>query len=298
MSGPDQPGEATPSRHAAGREAAPDEIVAEAPCEPPADDPSRADIGVVVALPIEIAAFLRRCERVRKYVGSSFTFRGGKYDGIRVAVVEGGTGFARARRATQALVDAHAPDWVLCCGFSGALVPSIKAGDIVIADSIADTHGQSLSIDVHVPADHQAGIHVGRLLTSDNIVRLAAEKTDLGERHQALAVDMESLAVAQVCRESKVRFLAIRVISDDLTTDLPAEVLSLVAPTGSARLGAALGAIWKRPQSVREMWELRRAASAAAERLATFLDGVIVQLYNAGRQQRAAGATPPSPLEP
>ncbi len=41
------------------------------------DDTSHADIGIVCALPIEMGAFLARCERVRKYVGSNFVFRGG-----------------------------------------------------------------------------------------------------------------------------------------------------------------------------------------------------------------------------
>jgi adenosylhomocysteine nucleosidase len=247
----------------------------------PEADMSHADIGIVCALPIELGAFLERCQRVRKYVGSNFVFRGGTYDNIRVVVVQSGTGFARARRATQALLDAHSPKWVLSCGFAGALVPSIKVGDIVVADSIVDAHGQLLMIDVAFPADPQRGLHIGRIMTSDAIVRLVAEKRQFAERHAAIAVDMESLAVAQVCRELGTRFLSVRVISDDLAGDLPPEVLTLVGPTGTTRLGAALGAIWKRPESVKDMWKLRQSAHFAAGRLATFLDGIVTQLYNA-----------------
>jgi adenosylhomocysteine nucleosidase len=249
--------------------------------EAPVLDMSHADVGIVCALPIELGAFLDRCERVRKYTGSNFVFRGGTYDNIRVVVVASGTGFARARRATQALLDAHSPKWVLSCGFAGALVPSIKIGDIVVADSVVDAHGQSLVIDVAFPADPARGLHIGRLLTSDAIVRLVQEKRQLAERYAAIAVDMESLAVAQVCRELGVRFLSVRAISDDLSGDLPPEVLTLVGPTGTTRFGAALGAIWKRPESVKDMWKLRQSAHVAAGRLATFLDGIVTQLYNA-----------------
>ena len=98
----------------------------------------------------------------------------------------------------------------------------------------------------------------------------------------AIAVDMESLAVAQVCRDTKTKFLAVRVVSDDLSADLPAEILSVVGSTGTMRVGAALGSIWKRPGSLKDMWKLRETAHAAADRLATFLDGVVRQLYNAG----------------
>ena len=244
-------------------------------------DTSHADVGIVCALPIELGAFLDRCDRVKKYVGYDFVFRGGRYGAVRVVVVESGTGFARARRATFALIDAHSPKWILSCGFAGALVPSMKIGDIVVANSIGDTHGQLLQIDGAFPADPNRGIHTGRLLTSDTVVRLVEEKKQLAAHCGAIAVDMESLAVAQVCREMGVRCLCVRVISDDLSSDLPVEILSLVGTTGSSRLGAALGAVWKRPSSVRDMWNLRQSAYLAASRLATFLDGVVVQLYNA-----------------
>jgi adenosylhomocysteine nucleosidase len=248
---------------------------------PDAANPSHADVGIVCALPIEMSTFLSRCERVRKYVGSNFVFRGGKYDGIRIVVVESGTGQARARRATHALLDAHSPKWILSCGFAGALVPGIRVGDVVVAESIVDGQGQILMIDVGFPADAKQGIHIGRLLTHDRIVRLVTEKQQLAARYSSIAVDMESLAVAQVCRERGARFLGIRVISDDLTSDLPVEVLSLMGPTGTTRLGAAMAALFSRPSSVTDMWRLRKSAQIAARRLATFLDGVVVQLYNA-----------------
>jgi adenosylhomocysteine nucleosidase len=243
-------------------------------------DTSHADIGIVCALPIELGAFLDRCQRVKKYVGSNFVFRGGRYDNIRIVVVESGTGFARARRATQALIDAHSPKWILSSGFAGALVPTVKIGDIVVANSIVDTHGQTLVIDVAFPADPGRGLHIGRILTSDAIVRLVSEKQQLAANLGAIAVDMESLAVAQVCREQGIRCLSIRSISDDLANDLPPEVLSLIGPTGTTRFGAALGAIFRRPESVRDMWNLRQSAHFAAGRLATFLDGIVIQLYN------------------
>ena len=120
---------------------------------------------------------------------------------------------------------------------------------------------------------------VGRLLNTDAIVQTIQEKQRLAERYGALAVDMESLAVAQVCRERETKFLAVRVISDDLAADLPNEVKTVIGSSGSARFGAALGAMWKRPGSIKEMWHLRETAHTAAERLATFLDGVVKQLY-------------------
>jgi adenosylhomocysteine nucleosidase len=250
------------------------------PDAPPADA-SHADIGIVCALHREMAPLLDRCEKVRKYTGGSFVFRGGRYDEIRIAVVESGIGFAKARRATQALLDAHTPPWVLAAGYSGALRPEMKVGDIVVADSIVDRHGQELSVDLRMPTEGVKGLHRGRFVTSDEMIRTVREKQELAERHAAIAVDMESLAVAQICRDRAVPFMAVRVISDDLSGDLPPEVLSVFGPTGTVRVGAIVGSLWKRPSSVKDLWRLREQANVAAERLATFLDGVLVQLYKA-----------------
>lgn len=255
---------------------------------PASSDLAHADIGIVCALPIELGAFMDRCQKVKKYTGGDFVFRGGFYDGIRIAVVESGMGFARARRATQALLEGHSPRWLLSCGFAGALRDNVPIGSILVADSIVDQHGQSLQIDLHMPADPTRGLFVGRLLTADDIVRTVALKRQLADQHSALAVDQESLAVAQVARDHKTRFLAVRVISDDLSSDLPPEILSIVGATGSVRFGAAVGALWKRPSAAKDMWRLREQAQSAAARLATFLDGVVVQLHASTQNASAA----------
>lgn len=244
-------------------------------------DKTHADIGLVCALPMEIQPFLDRCEHVKKYTGGSYVFRGGFLDRIRVAVVQTGVGFARARAATKALIDAHSPPWILSVGFSGALQPAMKVGDIVVGTSVCDLHGQELANDVHFPEDPDHGLYVGRLLNADEIVRTVEEKQKLAQQFDALAVDLESLAVAQICEAEKRGFMAIRAISDDCSVDLPKEILSILGETGAVRAGAALGAVFKRPESFKEMWKMRGDASHAATRLASFLEGVVVQLYEA-----------------
>lgn len=241
-------------------------------------DYAHADIGIVSALPMELGEFLDGCAKVHRYKADSFVFRGGNYDGIRVAVVESGMGFVRARKATQALIDGHTPNWILSCGFSGALLPEMKVGSIVMANSICDQHGHEMKIDLQAQSDEAAGLYVGRMLTADEMVRTVARKQELAEQHEAIAVDMESLAVSQIARESKRRFMAVRSISDDMSIDLPPEILSIIGPTGTVRIGAALGSIVKRPEGFKEMMRLRKHAQTAARNLATFLDGVVHQL--------------------
>ncbi|MFN0053465.1 MAG: 5'-methylthioadenosine nucleosidase [Planctomycetales bacterium] len=244
-------------------------------------DAIHADVGIVHATAIELNPFFERCERLRKYLGGKYTFRGGRLGEMRIAGVQCGMGAQSARQGTQALIDGHTPTWIVSAGFSGALHSDLRVGDIVVGESLVDETGKELQISLKMPPDQGRGLYVGRLLMTDRLIRTVAEKKLLGERHQALAVDMESLAVAETCRAAKVRCVVVRAISDDVSADLPAEILTLVGDTGSVRLGAALGAIWKRPGSVKDMWRLRELGTTAAARLAAFLEGVVEQLYAA-----------------
>lgn len=253
----------------------------------PTEDTSRADVGLVCALAMELNHFFDRCERVRSLEGAGFRIRGGRLKGVRVAAVESGPGARKAERAAKALIDGHRPAWVVACGFAGALRPGIAIGDVVVSSAVCGVDGEEIATPHGMKADPAKGLHVGRFVTTDGIVRSVAEKRELAERFDAIACDMESLAVAAVCREAKVPFMCVRAVTDDVSADLPVEVHSLLASSGAGRLGAAVGAIWNRPESVKDLWKLRENAAAAARRLAPFLAGVVAQLHAATPRDRA-----------
>lgn len=242
-------------------------------------DRSTADVAVVHALAIEMAPFVGKCDRVRKYLAPGLVIRGGMLKEVRLGFVQCGMGPQRARRGTRAMIEGHQPKWIIAAGFAGALKPELKVGDIVVAEGVAHPGGRKFSIDLKMKADPKCGLYVGRLLSVDEPVRKSAQKEALGAQHDALAVDMESLAVAEVCREMKVRYLAVRAISDDLSSDLPDDLVALVDNQGKVSLGAALGTAWRRPASIKEMWRMREQVNYAANRLASFLEGVVERLY-------------------
>jgi len=91
-------------------------------------------------------------------------------------------------------------------------------------------------------------------------------------------VDMESSAVAGICASRGVRFLSVRVVSDEATVDLPREIATLMTRSGSYRVGAALRAIWQRPSSLKDFLSLHEHAQEAADRLADVTLGVIARL--------------------
>ena len=246
---------------------------------PKAPAPTPADVGVVAATPIEVAPLLARFANVRKYAGPRFTVIEGECAGKVVAVVLTGMGRVRAQRGAEILLDGHRPGWIISAGFGGALDPSLRRNDVFIPSEVVNLEGRRFAIDLAVPPGSEAqGLHTGRLLTVDEFVRKASEKAELRRKFDADIVDMETSAIAALCGDRGVRFLAVRVVSDEAGVDLPPEILAIVGPSGGLRLGATLGALWKRPSSVKDLLVLRQHANEAANRLGEFLAGTFPRL--------------------
>jgi adenosylhomocysteine nucleosidase len=271
----------------------------------PAEGPRECDAGIVFALTSESGGLEDLLEGVVRTRAAGFAVRQGQWHGRHVVLVISGAGRQAALRATDALILGHRPRWVISAGFCGGLSPEVRRHDIVIADKVTSPGGQvgmaSSSWPCSSHAHEDVGmaptvdldaarldpavlvppprVHVGRLLTVGGIVRQSSQKRELGERHQALAVDLESFAVAQTCRRQGVPCLAIRVVSDALEDELPREVERLVRQkTHAARWGAALGAMLNRPGVVKDLYKLKEDALAASDCLGRFLTRVIERL--------------------
>jgi len=237
------------------------------------------DLGVLFALPIEAGCFVDTLSDVRVIRGDGFMVREGRHSNRAIAVVESGAGVVRAAKAAQAMIDAYRPRLVVAAGFAGGLDSKAKRADLVAATSLVSAQGDQMTLEptLLVPWLAEAqNLHQGRLLTFDRIVRLREEKQLLGRQHDALAVDMETFAVAEVCRERAVDLLAIRAISDAVHDELPRDIGKLLAQKSFAgQLGAAIGSIFRRPAAVKDLFNLHQSALACSSRLAKFLGMLI-----------------------
>ena len=237
-----------------------------------APPPGSVDVGIVAALPIELAPFLPRLSSVRKYSAGGRAVVEGEIAGKLVAVAIGGPGRAAATDSARRLVAGHRPRWIVSAGFAGALDPGLARREVLFPDEIVGPDGASIRVALAIdPAGDGPAIRTGRLATVEEVVRTPADRAELRARTGAIAVDMETSAVASFCAEAGRRFLAVRVVSDSAEDVIPPEALALVGPTGSYRVGAALGAIWHRPSSLKDLLRLREHALAAARRLADVL---------------------------
>jgi len=233
--------------------------------------PVPADVAIVAALPIEIDDVIQGLKSVRKYQSAASPVVEGEYGGKIVAVAIGGPGQRAARRAAELLLIGHRPRWMISAGFAGSLNPAFARNDLVLPDELID--GQSFRQAVSKPPGLAARRphHTGRLLTVNQAVTSRQERDELRQIYAADSVDMETAAVAALCQEKAVRFLSIRVISDDAHAELPREVATMLHRSGSYRVGAALRAVWQRPSSLKDFWRLYEHALEAAGRLAQFV---------------------------
>jgi adenosylhomocysteine nucleosidase len=233
--------------------------------------PAPADVGIVAALPLEVGDLIDRLRRVRKYRSAALPVIEGEYHNKIVVIAVAGVGRAAARRAAEVLLVGHRPSWIIAAGFAGALNPALARNDLVVPGEVIDPEG--CRFPVEPPESLGAGQRFarGRLLTVDRLILNSEEKGALHRSYQADLVDMESSAVAALCGEKLVRFVAVRIISDDARSDLPPEIAALLTRSGSYRVGAAVRAIWNRPSRLKDFWTLHARALEAADRLAKFL---------------------------
>jgi len=253
----------------------------------PPEAPSRktvpsCDVGVVFALESESGGLEDLVAETGRWHGDGFLVIGGRLPERQVVIVRSGAGPKAAAHATEALLDGHRPRWVISAGFAGALRPELQRYDLVLPEAVLRPEGRRLELSPREDwlAQSRFGrVHGGLLLSVDHLVSSPKEKRILGDKYGALAVDMETFAVVEVCRRRGVPVLAVRIVIDTADEQLPPEVRGLLKQkTLASQLGAALGALWHRPSSFKDLYRLKENALLASDRLARFLAWAIRQL--------------------
>jgi adenosylhomocysteine nucleosidase len=117
-----------------------------------------------------------------------------------------------------------------------------------------------------------AGAIAGVIVSEGAVVETASAKRELGTRTGALAVDMETAAMAGAAQEAGVPVVALRVISDPVDADMPVPMsVWFDVERQQPRVGALLAWLAKHPGRVwpfaRFVMGLGPAKAALARRL-------------------------------
>ncbi len=171
----------------------------------------------------------------------------------------------------------YRPRLVLSAGFSGALCPERRVGDLILATDIVDSAGNHWPATW--PADFGSGdgrppLHRGRLLSLPELVADPKDKRRLGAEHQAVAVDMETAVVARLCSRAGVPFGCLRAISDDGGTPLSPYLAGILQGGRVAPLRLA-ATVLRHPAIIGELWRLARDTRQAAQQLARGLEELL-----------------------
>lgn len=188
--------------------------------------------------------------------------------GVSVLIV--GIGRENAGRAVRALLAAESPTMVLTCGFAGGLDPALKVGDVVY--EAADSPPTSEAVSGKLAA---AGAKRARFFCADRIATTAAEKAALRGQTGADAVEMESAAIHEACRERGIPCVTVRVISDSAAEDLPLDFNALSKPGKELDFGKLAWAVARSPGKIPALLDLQKKTGFAARRLAAVLEKII-----------------------
>ena len=216
-------------------------------------------IGIIVAMRKELDLLLPLLQDSEESRMSGFEFYCGKMGRHDVMLMQWGIGKVNAAMGTLMLVNNFTPNYVINTGVAGGADTKVNVMDVVAGARVAyhDVwcgpesvlgqvqglplyfEGAKRLIDLVPERDH---IHKGLICSGDQFIdTIEAVNRIKGNFPDALAVDMESGAIAQVCHLNKVPFLALRVISDspgashdntkqylDFWTDAPQETFMLL----------------------------------------------------------------------
>ncbi|MBO7417355.1 MAG: 5'-methylthioadenosine/S-adenosylhomocysteine nucleosidase [Bacteroidaceae bacterium] len=161
------------------------------------------------------------------------------FEGADVMVSKCGIGKVNAALGAQRMINEFHPDVIISSGCAGGNGDEVDVQDVVVSAQLAyhdvycgtaidnsTQYGQVQGLPVRFePApwllqkalnlDCGVKIHAGLMVTGDWFVD-SQEKMREIIRHfpEAIAVDMESCAIAQTCYINKVPFISFRVVSD------------------------------------------------------------------------------------
>ncbi len=247
------------------------------------------DLGFVFALALEAAGIVDRLQNRTTTRGAGRTFHTGQWAGRRIALVESGIGQEKAAQATEALIGTFGPKQIISAGYAGGLCNRWKRNTVCFPERLI-RHSDAARLDLTcssavprlVSRDTAAGGDKLALLTTDRVIATATEKNLLGRETGAELVDMETFAVAEVCRRHNLPILAIRIVLDTADEELPSDIQKILhhaqsgVPRSSARLaGSVVGAFWRRPKIMFDLFALKQRALDATDRLARQIENAV-----------------------
>ena len=223
---------------------------------------------IVSAMHEELSAVLALLPDEQKQVVAGREFWLGHLHGQEVVAVLSRIGKVAAATTATALIERFRVERIVFTGVAGGLAPGVDRGDVVVADAFLqhDMDASPLFPRYQVPlygtdrfatdpgltgmlaaavrqALHGTRVHRGLVVSGDRFVASAAESQVLQQvLPEALAVEMEGAAFAQVCHDYGIPFAAVRTVSDRADDAAHGDFLSFIDQVASRHSAAIVQA--------------------------------------------------------
>jgi adenosylhomocysteine nucleosidase len=179
--------------------------------------------------------------------------------------VEAGGGTADGAAAAARRLVARGAKTLLSFGLAGGLDPGLQAGAVLVPLEVVDGHGQIWQTDPSLA--RRFGTPAGSILASDRILATVADKRTAWEQSAALAVDIESGAVAEIAAAHGLPFAVLRAVCDPAGRNLPVAALTALDQQGRIQPGALLRSLARDPRQIPALITLGREAAKARKAL-------------------------------
>jgi adenosylhomocysteine nucleosidase len=233
-------------------------------------------VAFVVAMPMELTPLTRALSLRRSTDGPTEAWTG-RLGARQVVAVVTGMGTALATAGVDRLLESTPVERVVVVGIAGAVDGETPIGTVVRPALVVD----GASGEEYRPDPLGPEVPAGTLWTSDSLITDPDVLEEL-RREGVVALDMETAAVAAVCRRRNVPWSVLRAISDRATDgSLDDEVFGLSHQDGTPDGKAVASYVLRHPGRIPTMARLangarlaaRRAAEAAVSAVAALDDG-------------------------
>lgn len=221
----------------------------------------------------ELAAVLALMPDERKQIVAGREFWVGHLHGREVVTVLSRIGKVAAATTATVLLERFGVDRIVFTGVAGGLAPGVNVGDVVIAEEFMQhdldaspifpryevplygvsrfatdarlTEGLADAVHLALPG---TAVHRGLVVSGDRFVATTAESLALtAALPDALAVEMEGAAIAQVCHDYGVPFAAVRTVSDRADDAAHGDFLKFIEEVASRHSAAIVEALLSDP---------------------------------------------------
>ncbi len=192
-------------------------------------------LGIIGAMEIEVARIVEAMNDAQTTQIAGIDFHRGTLNGCEVVVARCGIGKVCAAVCAQLLISSFGVDAVINTGVAGGIMSDLRQCDIVVADAfiqhdidttaLGDPPGLVSELGVvemvcsrrlsNTICEISSEARRGQIATGDQFIADHDKAKYIAQQFGAAACDMEGGAIAQVCMMNKVKFAAVRCISDN-----------------------------------------------------------------------------------